>query len=80
MELLTRNVALAALGFAALNAGKATALGYAPPWPPSPGAVPYYVVLVALSLVYAWVFKYAWLRMDDYFESGDGYVAPEWED
>lgn len=80
MKLLTRNVFLATMGFAVLNAGKATVVGYPPPTA-AEGFLPYYPVLLALSLLYAWVFKFFWLKLDEHFEeSGEVYEPREWSE
>ncbi len=80
MKLFTPKVFLATLGFMLLNAGKATLAGY--PFPAESAELAVYLAtLFVLSLVYAWAFKYAWLKMDEYFEGGEGeeYVGREWE-
>ena len=80
MKLFTRNVALATLAFCVVNGLKAAAFGFTPPIGDRPAMAQYLAVLVVMSLLYAWVFKLVWLKMDDYFESADGYVGPEWEE
>ncbi len=78
MKLFTRNVFLATLGFAVLNAGKATVVGYPPPTDVET-FLPYYPTLFALSLVYAWAFKYVWLKLDEKFEEdAEVYEPREW--
>lgn len=78
MKLFTRNVLFATLGFSVLNAGKATFVGFPPPTG-AEAVSPYYPTLLLLSLAYAWVFKYVWLKLDDQFEEGEQYVGREWE-
>lgn len=80
MKLFSSKVLLATLGFMLLNAGKATLAGYPVPMDSMELAV-YLPTLFVLSLVYAWVFKYVWLKMDEHFEGTEGeeYVGREWE-
>lgn len=78
MKLFTRNVLLATLVFMAVNAGKAAVVDVTPPEEASALAV-YLGTLFVLSLGYAWVFKFVWLKLDEHLESeGEEYEPNEW--